>query len=81
MNDKQKELLERMQKANPLDYFKFIDAFRRLYNMLCRPCQEKTYKNGGNITPTDLCDKCKNRYEWTQKEVEQILNKHGGALK
>lgn len=81
MNDKQKELLEKMQASSPLDYFKFIDAFRRLYNVMCRDCQVKTYNNKGNINPSDLCDKCKNRYEWTTQELDAILKKHGGAIK
>jgi hypothetical protein len=81
MNDKQKELLEKMQKASPLDYFRFVDAFRRLYNMMCRECQVKTVQNKGNINPSDLCDLCKNRYAWTVKECDEILKKHGGALK
>ena len=81
MNEKQKELLEKLQASNPLDYFRFMDSFRRLYNMLCRECQVKTYQNKGNIKPDDLCEKCKNRYEWTLKECDNILKRNGGAIK
>lgn len=56
---------------------KVMKQFVRLYNELCRKCQQKTAAMGGNVTPEVYCEECKPKAEIVAKRVNEWLQGNG----
>jgi len=76
MNEKQIKFIEKLKKK-PRQWIKFIELNRHVYNDICRKCQKRVLKTGGNIQEKNLCFLCAEKYDKYKQKIKKLFESEG----